>query len=121
MRNFPKSTSLSRVGLLCAVLGFSAATQAQAIGIDMRPPPNGANGISLNGLTSNGLAANGLTSNGLTSNGLTSNGLAANGLTSNGLTSNGLTSNGRDSTGGMSQDLVPYAVTLPSGERVALH
>jgi hypothetical protein len=101
MKIFPKPASLSRIGLLCAVLGVSAATQAQAFfRMDDRPPPNGANGLTLNGLTLNGLTLNGLTVNGLTLNGLTVNGLTVNGRTS--------------------QNLVPHAVALPNGERVEL-
>ncbi|MGO4525556.1 hypothetical protein AB4097_11915 [Microvirga sp. 2MCAF35] len=106
MKFFPKPASLSRIALLCAVLGASAATQAQAFfRMDDRPPPNGANGTSLNGLTLNGLTLNGLT---------------LNGLTLNGLTVNGLTVNGRDVGGRIVQDLSPHAVTLPNGERVEL-
>lgn len=63
-------------GLLCAVLGMSAATEARAFfTMDDRPPPNGANGLSLNGLTLNGLSLNGLSANGLSANGLSANGL----------------------------------------------
>jgi len=96
MNIFPKPTSLSRIALLCAVLGVSAATQAQAFfRMDDRPPPNGANGLTLNGLTLNG-------------------------LTVNGLTLNGLTVNGRDADGRILQNLAPHAVALPNGERIDL-
>lgn len=92
MKTFPKPASLSRVGLVCAVIGISAATQAQAFFVmDERPPPNGANGLTLNGLTLNGL------------------------------TLNGLTLNGRDQTGSISRNLVLKAVALPNGERIELH
>ncbi|HZH12429.1 MAG TPA: hypothetical protein VEZ24_18920 [Microvirga sp.] len=97
MRLFPKPASVSRIGLICAVLGVSIATQAHAFFImDERPPPNGANGSSLNGLT-------------------------VNGLTVNGLTVNGLTVNGRNQTGRASHSLVLQAVALPDGERIELH
>jgi len=65
-------------GFLCAILGMSAATEAQALFVrDDRPPPNGSNGLSLNGLSANGLSANGLSANGLIANGLSANGLAS--------------------------------------------
>lgn len=89
---------------LCAVLGVSAATQAQAFFKDFedeeRPPPNGLNGLTLNGLTLNGLTLNGLTLNGLTVNGLTVNGLTVNGQAS--------------------QDVKLLGATLPNGERIEL-
>jgi hypothetical protein len=64
MTFFPKPASFSRVALY-AVLGVSIATQAQAFFIIAeRPPPNGANGLSLNGLTLNGGSLNGREING---------------------------------------------------------
>jgi hypothetical protein len=82
-----KALSLSRTALLCAVFGVSAATQAQAFFVpDDRPPPNGANGLSLDGVSANGLSANGLSANGLSANGLSANGLSANGRISQSLT-----------------------------------
>ncbi|WP_162820398.1 hypothetical protein [Microvirga calopogonii] len=92
MKIFPKPASFSRIALLCAVLGVSVATQAQAFFPDdeERPPPNGLNGSSLNGLTLNGL------------------------------TLTGLTVNGRDAKGHTLQILAPHAVALPNGERVEL-
>ena len=115
MTFFPKPASFPRVALY-AVLGVSIATQAQAFFIIAeRPPPNGANGLTLNGLTLNGLTLNGLTVNGLTVNGLT-----LNGLTVNGLTVNGGSLNGREINGRVSQDLKLQAVTLANGERIEL-
>ncbi|MBA1158019.1 hypothetical protein [Microvirga mediterraneensis] len=95
MKNSSRTASFSWIGLY-AVLGVSVATQAQAFfALSPRPPPNGANGISLNGLT-------------------------VNGLTVNGLTVNGLTVNGRYDTGLTSKILAPHAVTLPNGDRIEL-
>lgn len=100
MKNSSRTASFSWIGLY-AVLGVSVATQAQAFfALSPRPPPNGANGISLNGLTVNGLTVNG--------------------LTVNGLTVNGLTVNGRYDTGLTSKILAPHAVTLPNGDRIEL-
>jgi hypothetical protein len=101
MKICPKAASFSRVALY-AILGISAATQAHAFfrGYDERPPPNGANGLTLNGLTLNGLTLNGLTLNGLTLNGLTLNGVSANGQ--------------------VSQEIKLQSISLPNGERIEL-
>jgi hypothetical protein len=97
MKTSSKASLLSRAGLLYAILGISAATQAQAFfRMDERPPPNGANGLSLNGLSLNGLSANGLSLNGLSANGLSANGL-------------------------ISKNLRLKAVLLSNGEQVDLH
>ncbi len=64
MKINPKAASFSWIALY-AVLGVSVATQAQAFfAMDPRPPPNGANGLSLNGIAVNGLRPHDPSANG---------------------------------------------------------